>query len=197
MKFKVVPLLLIGISVAACAHSNQRIDRNQLGSYFDVRFGYVDSVRDVKIKSNAPQAAVMGGVIGGATSGHKHRAKHALEGAVAAALITSLLESNKKHAYEYTVGFVEGGEVKLVTEQGGIRRGDCVAVERGQTANIRRVSYQQCESHNHEAYDHPVVHAKRQSEAAECHHAKEIALNARSEEQMNLALKKVHIFCDN
>jgi len=176
----------------ACA---QNIDRSQLGSSFEIHYGTVESIDRVKIDSAAPKGAVMGGIVGGATSGHHHRTQHAVTGAIAGALLTAILEGNRK-AYQYTVQLDDGGLTKVITEQAGIVEGDCVTVELGQTANIRRVPTVHCEHQEHEAMSAPIVYAKRQSEAAECHAAKEMALQAMTEEATDIALKKVRVFCD-
>ena len=173
----------------------QQVSRSQLGSSFEIRYGTVDSIERVKVQSQAAQNAVTGGIIGGATSGHHHRSKHALEGAVAGALLTALLEKKKK-AYKYTVTFNDDSQTRIITETGGIVEGDCVTVELGQTANIRRVSGVHCEHHGHEALAEPIVYSKRQTEAAECHAAKDMALQATTEEALDVAMKKVRVFCE-
>jgi outer membrane lipoprotein SlyB len=180
----------------ATSTSAQNIQRSQLGSAFEVRYGRVELVDRVKIESQAAKGAVMGGLIGGATSGHHHRGKHALEGALAGAFLTAILEGNRK-AYQYTVDFEDGSVTKVVTETSGIVEGDCVAVELGRTANIRRTSTVYCEHRNHEALADPIVHAKWQSEAAECHASKQMALQATTAEATDIALKKVRVFCEN
>jgi outer membrane lipoprotein SlyB len=188
----IVTALFILIGTTASAQS---IPRSQLGSAFQIRYGTVERVESVKIQSQAAQGAVTGGLIGGATSGHHHRGKHALEGALAGAFLTALLEGNRK-GYQYTVDFDDGSVTKVITESGGIVEGDCVAVELGQTANIRRTSAVHCEHRAHEALADPIVHAKRQTEAAECHAAKQMALQASTEEAVDIALKKVRVFCE-
>ena len=184
-----ISILVIGSAVA------QTVSRAQLGSSFDIRSGTVASVERVKVKSQAAQGAITGGLIGGATSGHRHRGKHALQGALAGAFLTALLEGNRK-AYQYIVDFPDGGITKVVTESGGIVVGDCVTVELGRTANIRRVSSVYCEHRSHEAMTHPIVQAHIQEEAAECHAAKNMALQATTAEATDIALKKVRVFCE-
>ncbi len=84
----------------------------------------------------------------------------------------------------------------MITESPGIAEGDCVTVELGQTANIRRVSSVHCENVNHKAFSDPEVHEKRQEDAQECHDAKQMALQATTEEATDIALKKVRVFCE-
>lgn len=73
--------------------------------------------------------------------------------------------------------------------------GDCVSIEQGKTANIRRVSSVYCENPNDEALQHPHVQASALEDAAECRSAKEIALNAKTEKEVDIALKKLRAFC--
>jgi len=176
--------------IVACSTSAPTVTRNQLNSSFEVRYGTVETIERVKIQSQAAQGAVTGGLIGGLTSGHSHRGQHALEGAIAGAL-----EGNRQ-GYQYMVDFDDGSVTKVVTESAGIAAGDCVAVELGQTANIRRTSSVHCEHTDHTALAEPVVHAKRQTEAAECHAAKDMALQATTQEATDIAFKKVRVFCE-
>jgi len=181
--------------IVACSSTTPSVSRSQLNSSFEIRYGTVETIERVKIQSQAAQGAVTGGLIGGLTSGHSHRGQHALEGAVAGALLTALLEGNRQ-GYQYMVDFDDGSVTKVVTESAGIAEGDCVAVELGQTANIRRTSTVHCEHTDHSALAEPVVHAKRQTEAAECHAAKDMALQATTHEATDIALKKVRVFCE-
>lgn len=181
--------------VLAGTSSAQSISRSQLGSSFEIRYGSVETVKRVKIKSQAAQGAVMGGLIGGATSGKNRRGKHAVEGAIAGALLVALLEGNKK-AYQYTVELDDGRVTKITTEAGGIEEGDCVALELGRTANIRRTSAVNCDFGGHPALDEPIVRVKRQTDAAECQTAKDLAMKATTQEKLEIAVKKVRIFCE-
>ncbi len=188
-------VLFLMLVLVAGNSSAQKVSRSQLNSSFDIRYGTVELVERTKIKSNAPKGAVIGGLLGGVTSGHSHRGKHAVEGAVAGALLTAIIEGNRK-AYQYTVDFDDGSVTKVIPETGDIREADCVAVELGQTANIRRVSAVHCEHKEHEVMADPIVYASAQQDAAECHAAKEMALRASTEEAIDIAVKKVRIFCE-
>lgn len=179
----------------SCSSYSQQISRSQINSSFDIQYGTIENVATEKIQSNAPKGAVIGGLLGGLTSNHSHRGKHALEGAAAGALLGALFQGNRK-AFSYTIALNNGDRTRVITEQAGMVVGDCVAVEKGQTANVRRVSSVHCEVQTHEAYSEPVVYSHRQSEAAECHTAKEMALKATTDDEIELALKKVRIFCE-
>ena len=166
------------------------------GSLIQVDYGVVERVENVKLDSNMGKGIVAGGMIGAGTSGKHDRAKHAAEGAAAVAILTAIAEGKRK-AHSYQVKLNSGSMVKIVIESGGIDVGDCVSVEQGKTANIRRVSSVYCEEPEHEVFHHPHVHAAAYEDAAECHSAKEIALHAKTEKEVDLALKKVRAFCEN
>lgn len=176
--------------------ANAASSRSKLDSSFDIRYGTVVEVEQTKLKTQAGQGAVFGG-IAGAVAGHGHhgQGRDAVIGAVAGALITRMLE--KKHAFGYTVNLQSGGTVKVVVDHGDIRSGDCVAVEQGRTANVRRVSTSYCEHHGDEAFDDHDVYASGQNDASACHHAKELALDSTTDDELERAMKKVHAFCSS
>lgn len=189
MKF-VSGMLLCGLSASVLASSGN------VNSVIQINYGVVQNIQQTKLDSNVGKGAITGGLIGAGTSGHHNRAEHAAEGAAALALLTAIAEGKRK-AYAYEVKLNSGSIIKLVTESGDIAEGDCVSVEQGQSANIRRVSSVYCEEPDHEALKHPQVQAAAQSDAAECHTAKEIALAAKTESEVDIALKKVRVFCGN
>ncbi|HSX50432.1 MAG TPA: hypothetical protein VLF09_05720 [Cellvibrio sp.] len=187
-----VAIVIAGLSTSVVAAKK--------GDLTQIDYGVVEKVETVKVDSNMGKGVVAGGVIGAATSGKhdsKHdKAKHAAEGAAAVAILTAIAEGKRK-AHQYQVKLTSGSVVKLVSESKEVTEGDCVAVERGETANIRRVSSVYCEAPDHEALKHPYVRAAAYEDAAECHTAKKMAMHAKTETEVNIALKKVQIFCDN
>lgn len=167
------------------------------GSLIQIDYGVVERVENVKLDSNMGKGVIAGGMIGAGTSGKHDRAKHAAEGAAAMAILTAIAEGKRK-AHSYQIKLTSGSVVKVVIESGGIEEGDCVSVEQGKTANVRRVSSVYCEESEQESlHHHPHVHAAAYEDAAECHSAKEIALHAKTEKEVDLALKKVRAFCES
>lgn len=189
-------LYLIGLLTLLVACSGvQAIDRNQLNSSISINYGIVNVVERVSVKSEAPKGAVMGGILGAATSSKHKRGKHALEGALIGGLLSAIVEGKHK-AYSYQIGLTNGQEVKVITEQGDIRQGDCVSFEQGRTSNVRRVSNVYCEHHQHEVMQDSYVVSSSHFDAAQCHAAKQQALEAQTEQLLDVAVKKVKIFCD-
>jgi len=188
----VLGMVLAGLSTVSFAAKK--------GDLTQIDYGVVEKVETVKVDSNMGKGAIAGGLIGAGTSG-KHssnhdKAKHAAEGAAVAALLTAIAEGKRK-AHSYQVKLTSGSVVKLVSESKEIDEGDCVSIERGESSNIRRVSSVYCEEPEHEALYHPHVRAAAYEDAAECHTAKEMAMHARTEKEVDIALKKVRVFCDD
>jgi hypothetical protein len=76
--------------------------------------------------------------------------------------------------------------------------GDCVAVEQGRHANLRRVSPVMCDrmaDANHPAYDD--LHAANMAEADECEQVKQELLGATTEEQVNVSYQKMRALCEH
>ncbi|HSC67181.1 MAG TPA: hypothetical protein VLC79_05805 [Cellvibrio sp.] len=188
----VLAVVMAGLSASSLAAKK--------GDLTQIDYGVVEKVETVKVDSNVGKGAIAGGMIGAATSG-KHasnhdKAKHAAEGAAAVAILAAIAEGKRK-AHSYQVKLTTGSVVKLVSESKEISEGDCVSIERGESANIRRVASVYCEEPEHEALQHPYVRAAAYKDAAECHTAKEMAMHAKTEQEIDIALKKVQIFCDD
>lgn len=75
--------------------------------------------------------------------------------------------------------------------KGYLQVGDCVSVERGEYANIRRVAPVLCEQDQG-----TTAHAKHLREAEQCHEAKDRLLAASSESEIDAAARKVAIICE-
>jgi len=171
------------------------VNSSAMHSSIDISYGVVKSIGQEKVNSKAAQGALMGGVVGAAAGGSHNRGKHALAGALAGGIISAILQG-KREAYAYDILTTDGREKMVLTEQDDIRVGDCVSIEEGKTTNIRRVPPVHCEHRQHLVMSEPMVQSKAHGDAAECHAAKSIALKASTEEEMDLALKKVQVFCD-
>jgi hypothetical protein len=74
--------------------------------------------------------------------------------------------------------------------QGDIRDGDCVSIEQGQHANIRRVSSVHCEQ---QTSTPPAHHAQA---AEECDLAKQALIAADTDKALDIAIRKVRVLCE-
>ena len=183
----IVSLLVALIAlVAAPTLGQRRSDKNQV---IGVAYGTVIGVEVVKLESNAMKGAAVGGLVGVLASGGSKRTKRAATGAAIGGVGTRVLEGSNE-AMEYTVRLVSGQDVKMITDQTGMRIGDCVSVEQGRSGNIRRVSSVHCE----ERHTEPT--AEHRAEAAECAQAKQELASAQDEAAFDLALRKARILCE-
>ena len=110
-------------------------------------------------------------------------------GAALGGLATAALEGDRL-GYNYRLRFQDGTVSDFITEKGYLQSGDCVSVERGQYANIRRVPTGLCDAGPSVAVDQLYVR-----DAEQCHAAKEQLLAASSDEEIEIASRKVSIIC--
>lgn len=188
---RIATLLLATIFLAAgCASSGSPSAR---GYELRVRYAEVTHIDRVQLQSNAPAGAVVGGftglVLSRKSSGRKQVAS-GIGGAVLGGLATAALEGDRL-GYSYRLRYANGDRSNFITEKGYLQVGDCVAVERGEYANIRRVASVLC------AGEQPVAaHQKHVRDAEQCHKAKEQLLAASTEEEIAAASRKVSILCE-
>ena len=188
---RVTVWMMVSVFVmAGCASSGPPSAR---GYELRVRYAEVTDIDRVKLPSNAPAGAVVGGftglVLSRNSSGRKQVAS-GVGGAVLGGLATAALEGDRL-GYSYRLRFANGDTSNFITEKGYLQVGDCVSVERGQYANIRRVAAVLCDGNQPIAADQ-----EHMREAEQCHKAKDQLLAASTEEQIEAAARKVSILCE-
>ncbi len=155
-----------------------------------VSYGKITAVKPVKVENPSAQAggALVGGVIG-LVSGRGHsgsnQALRAVGGGVAGQQVAKLASS--KQAFEYTI-LVGGATTTVVTDEAGMRVGDCVALERGAHTNLRLVADSQCAPKAK-----PPPAAAREANA--CSAAKDEVLKAQTDEEFDRAERKMRLLC--
>ena len=157
------------------------------GSAVSLQYGTVASVEQVKAAPKHARGGLLGGVAGAVlANGHPGL------GAVAGGLIGGSIEGHrtgKQVLQQYSVALNGGGALVIDTEQHDIVVGDCVVVEQGQYANIRRVSNINC--HLDQKPAHHV------SAASNCQAAKDELNNAKTSEDVENAVIKVRTLCED
>lgn len=155
-----------------------------------IQYGIVESTGTVTKEKKHAGGALVGGLFG-ALLGPRHRGFKMAAGAITGAAIQGAHTSGTLQ--QYTVKTVDdGGEIRISTEQQDIRTGDCVMIEQGGHANIRRVSSIHCEP--------PVTKVPPQHHrqaADECQIAKKELADAKTEKAANLAVTKVRVLCED
>jgi outer membrane lipoprotein SlyB len=172
------------------------------GQNASISVGTVAKVENIDLRSqNAPAGALVGGMLAYHTTGSKRSSTtkwgRAAAGAVAGGAIARSREGDLKGQL-YTVDLGGGRMIQVVSDQTEVRQGDCVVVEEAtDQANVRRADPTACEPESAAVMSEPDVQEELQEEAAECLAAKEEMLAAETEEQFNLAQRKMDIFCND
>jgi outer membrane lipoprotein SlyB len=188
-------VLLVALFMAAfCAFSIGRIQAQSP----TVDYAVVTKVNPVELGEGGNNlgtavGALLGGAAGyaigkGSSSGKKRRG--ILAGGAAGGLIGNRATKGTNKGYEYTVKLMAGNSISITTEQGRIDVGDCVTVERGESANIRRASEVHCQAKDTRPSAEHVV------EARECEAAKAAMLDAETTEVLEAAVDKARVLCE-
>jgi outer membrane lipoprotein SlyB len=155
-----------------------------------VGYGKITAIKPVKVEDQKAQTggALLGGVIGLATGrgqSTSNRALRAVGGGVAGQQVAKL--ASTKQAYEYTI-LIGTTTTTVVTDEVGMRVGDCVAVERGAYTNLRLAGDAQCAPKAK-----PTPTAAREANA--CTSAKDEVLKAQTDEAFDRAERKMRLLC--
>ena len=176
-------IIIAGLFLAASTQAPAQ----SAGSSVSLQYGTVKAVEAVQAQSRHARGALVGGVAGAVLS-HGHPGL----GAVAGGLIGGGIEGHhtgKQTLQQYTVSLAGGGAIVIDTEQHDIVVGDCVVVEQGQYANIRRVSGINCQ-----VKQQPEHHV---SAADNCQKAKDELNNAKDNAAVENAVIKVRTLCED
>lgn len=169
-----------------------------------VQYGRITNVQATTVTDNTARTVgtLVGGGVGLATgSGQSgsNRALRGIGGAAAGRGVGSL--AGRSQAFEYTV-LVDGtSTVRIVSDQAGKRIGDCVAVEQGQFSNIRLVPDARCAPRAQAAPAKAAPAKAAPPPAAEvqqataCEQAKEQVLAAATDEEFNVAERRMRLLC--
>jgi outer membrane lipoprotein SlyB len=173
-------------------------DAAKAGATAKTTVGIVERVDTVQLDTNAGAGVLVGGTLGllsaKGKSGSK-KARNAIVGAAAGGAIASASQGDTT-GRKYTVRTGQGSMVSIVSDQKEVRVGDCVVIEEsGSTANIRRVSPTMCEPASAKAVAE--IQPELQNDAAECVAAKQQLVDAKSANEVDLAMRKVQILCND
>jgi outer membrane lipoprotein SlyB len=195
MRLHINRLHLLSIAVLGCT----LIAGEALAQATSINYGRITAVRQVQLQNPDAQAAgaLLGGIAGAATgSGQSgsNRALRAIGGAAIGGRVGSAAGSAT--GFEYTVLVGGTNTIRIVTEQAGLRVGDCVSVERGKFNNIRLAADERCEAAAAAAAAAAAVPAQAEAAASACIAAKEQLLAAETDEEFDRAERRVRLLCD-
>ena len=153
-----------------------------------IHYGTVQDVRTVTKDAKHAGGALAGGLMGALIGPRRHRGLRVVAGAGIGAAVQGSATSGTQQ--QYTVSLIGSGTSIINTEQSDIRVGDCVSVEQGQYANIRRVSSVHCETKTQVPQHHD-------SAASNCELAKNELTKAETDDATARAAKKVRLLCED
>jgi hypothetical protein len=156
-----------------------------------VSYGRITAVRQVNLENQGAQAAgtLVGGALGVASGSGQSRSNRALRGIGGAAVGGRLAgAAGSSTGFEYTV-LIGNQTTRIVTEQSGLRIGDCVSVERGQWNNIRLAPDERCESARASAAPEDT------GAAAACEAAKQQLIEASTDAEFDRAERRMRLLC--
>jgi outer membrane lipoprotein SlyB len=157
-----------------------------------VEFGRITGVRQVDVQSSGATTtgALVGGTLGVMSGSGKSKSNKALRGVAGAAAGSRVgAAAGSSTAFEYTV-LIGTRTTTIVTEQGGMRMGDCVSLERGSLNNIRLEADERCESAQSAPSDSDIA------EAYACDSAKRQLLEAETDDDFDRAERRIRLLCD-
>lgn len=167
------------------------------GAQTRVQYGRITSVQvgTVTDNSSATRGALVGGMIGLATGSGQSGSNQALRGVTGAAVGRNVgANSGRAPAFEYTVLIDGNTTIRAVSDQVGKRIGDCVAVEQGQFVNIRLVADSRCVPQAGATPAKKPAPANVQ-QATACEQAKEQVLAAATDDEFNVAERRMRLLC--
>lgn len=153
-----------------------------------VDYGRITAVNRVSEHSKSAQTsgAILGGVVGAASA--SNRPVGTVGGALAGRQLGRMM--SRRQSYEYTILLDGRATIKMVTDEAGLRVGDCVAVERGSFNNLRLADDARCAS---KVTPTPAA----LTEANACIKAKEQLLAADTDEAFDRAERRMRLICDD
>ena len=155
-----------------------------------VSYGRITAVRQVSIDNPGARGAgtLVGGALGVASGSGQSRSNRALRGLVGASVGSSVAgAAGSSTGFEYTV-LIGDQTIRMVTEQAGLRVGDCVSVEQGALNNIRLAEDARCAAG-------ASVPADEQQEANACAAAKQQLIDAATDEDFDRAERRMRLLC--
>ncbi|MFN7570290.1 MAG: hypothetical protein ACK5TK_02360 [Betaproteobacteria bacterium] len=174
-----------------------------------VSYGRITAVRQVTVDNARAQTggALIGGALGVASGSGQSGSNRALRGIGGAAVGNRVGGAmGSQQAFEYTVLLGGTNTVTMVTDQAGLRVGDCVSVERGQFNNLRLVDDARCNRRPAAAPGPAAPAAAPPPPPAEpadvqradaCIQAKNQLLEAKTDDDFDRAERRVRLLCNS
>ena len=169
-----------------------------------VNYGRITAVNLITEQNRAAQTggAILGGALGAASGSNRSSGTRALRagaGVFAGQQLGRM--ATQRQAFEYTILIDGTSTVRMVTDEAGLRVGDCVAVERGAFNNLRLVDDARCNPPRAASAPKSAPPPPPKATAADvrvadaCIQAKDQLLAAETEEAFDRAERRVRLLC--
>jgi outer membrane lipoprotein SlyB len=185
--------LMTAMSVFLAAACETAQSRTQMASISYGRITSVVPATDPSGGSGRAAGTLVGGMVGlasGSGQSGSNRALRTIGGAAVGGAVGGASDASRRTPNVFTVRMANGQDLRITSDQGGLRTGDCVAIERGDFSNIRRVGEVFCET--------PAAAAlsDMQHEADLCQEARAQVANA-SAAALDTAIIRMRALCDD
>ena len=180
--------------IASIAISGALLVAVEATAQSSVNYGRITAVRQVNLENQGATAAgtLIGGALGVASGSGQSSSNRALRGVGGAAVGNRIgSAAGSSTGFEYTVLIGGTNTIRMVTEQAGLRVGDCVSVERGQFNNIRLAPDASCDA----AAAAASAGAPGVAEANACDTAKQQVLDADTDAEFDRAERRMRLLC--
>jgi outer membrane lipoprotein SlyB len=185
----------LAFSLVGCAGTDPMTGSSQ-NQLISVQYGRVQNIQQVAMAPDYGAGALIGGALGLLAASTGSSATQVAGAAAGAGLGALISKETAGTAERFTVVLVNGSTIDIVTENQDIRTGDCVTIEQGRHANIRRVSPVMCSTPpSNPAYQS--MNNADLKESSECQEAKQELLKATTVEQTDIGYKKMRAFCES
>lgn len=185
----------LALTLVGCA-STDPVTGSTRNEVISVQYGRIENIQQVAMAPNYGAGALIGGALGLLATATHSGASQVAGAAAGAGLGALVARETAGSAEKFTVRLVNNSTIDIVTENQDIQLGDCVSIEQGQHANIRRVSSVMCSTPSSDpAYN--TMNTSAVQESAECHTAKQELLKATTTEQTDISYKKMRAFCES
>jgi outer membrane lipoprotein SlyB len=187
-------LLVVAVLVSVCGAASAQTS---------VQYGRITAVNLVTEASRGAQTAgaILGGALGASSASNRSSSTRVLRGVaggVAGQQVGRV--ATQRQSFEYMIQIVGGSSIRMVTDEAGMRVGDCVAVERGAFNNLRLVADSRCDP------PRAAPAAKKSAPASQataedvrvadaCIRAKNQMLDAETDEAFDRAERTVRLLC--
>ena len=170
-----------------------------------VNYGRITAVNLRTDSSNPAQigGAILGGTLGASSASGRSSSTRLLRGAAGGFVGSQVGRvATQRQTFEYTILLGGTSTITMVTDEAGLRVGDCVAVERGQFNNLRLVDDSRCApartaSAGKKAAPAPAASAGAVRDADACIRAKNQMLDAETDEAFDRAERRVRLLCND